>query len=391
MIHAETCIPLQPRRHLTRMNAMRTLYTLVAVVLSVCVQSAEKTQWPPEPLLEMRVQFAPTAFPAAGARYLVYELRITNLSKQQVSLRRLEVIDAADGNAAPLAAYEGAQLDSILQHFGNPAIGDRMPTADDSHRQLAAGETVIVFLTIALEERAGGVPSLKHRLYTSDDSIEGATTSTAGVKLLELGPPLQGGPWAAKSGAAKNDSHHRRQFMVLGGSVTLSNRCAIDWVRTENDASFKGPADDIRSYLSYESPVLAAANGKVVAVRDGIPDNKPGHVGAEALKLTLETIVGNFVVLDLGHGQFAWYAHLQPGSLRVKVGQRVKRGAVIALVGNSGSSFEPHLHFEVTTSPMAMRGEGVPYVIDDFTVMSAGTSSPRHRELPVAGSLIEFR
>ena len=114
-------------------------------------------------------------------------------------------------------------------------------------------------------------------------------------------------------------------------------------------------------------------------------------MGAEALKLTLETIVGNFVVLDLGHGQFAYYAHLQPGSLRVKVGQRVKRGAVIALVGNSGSSFEPHLHFEVTTSPMAMRGEGVPYVIDDFTVMSAGKRSPRHRELPIAGSLIEFR
>ena len=137
-----------------------------------------------------------------------------------------------------------------------------MPTADDSHRQLAAGETVIVFLTIALEDRARGVQSLKHRLFTSDASIEGAITSAAGVKLLELGPPLQGGPWAAKSGAAKNDSHHRRQFMVLGGSVTLSNRCAIDWVRTENDASFKGPKDDIRSYLSYESRVLAVADGQ---------------------------------------------------------------------------------------------------------------------------------
>jgi murein DD-endopeptidase MepM/ murein hydrolase activator NlpD len=364
---------------------------VVAILLSVCTRAAGKSQWPPEPLIEMRVQFAPTAFPAAGASYLVYELRITNLSKQQVSVTRLEVMDAANSGAAALAAYEGAQLDSILQHFGNPAVGDRMPTADDSHPQLATGETVIVFLTIALDERARGVRSLKHRLYTPDASIEGAITSIAGVKLLALGPPLQGGPWAAKSGAAKNDSHHRRQFMVLGGSVTLSNRCAIDWVRIENDASFKGPEDDIRSYLSYESRVLAVADGKVVAVRDGIPDNKPGHVGAEALNLTLDTIVGNFVVIDLGQGQFAYYAHLQPGSLRVKVGQRLKRGEVIALVGNSGSSFEPHLHFEVTTSPLAMRGEGLPYVIDDFTVVSAGTRTQRHRELPIAGSLIEFR
>jgi murein DD-endopeptidase MepM/ murein hydrolase activator NlpD len=369
---------------------MRTLFTLVAVLLSVCAQAAEQAQWPPEPLIEMRVQFAPTAFAAAGATYLVYELRISNLSKQQVPLLRLDVLEATDGSAAPLASYEGARLDSILQHFGNPAVGDRMPTADDGHRNLAAGETTIVFLTIALEDRARGVQTLKHRLYTSDASIEGATTSTAGVQLLELGPPLQGGPWSAKSGAAKNDSHHRRQFMVLGGSVTLSNRCAIDWVRTENDATFKGPEDDIRSYLSYESPVLAVADGRVVAVRDGIPDNKPGHVGAEALNLTLETITGNTVVIDLGHGQFAYYAHLQPGSLRVKAGQRVKRGAVIARVGNSGSSFEPHLHFEVTTSPVAMRGEGVPYVIDEFTLIPAGPGSKRHRELPIADSRVEF-
>lgn len=369
---------------------MRTLYSL-AVLLSVCAQAADKAQWPPEPLIEMRVQFPPTAFPAAGVTYLVYELRFTNLSKQQVSVKRLEVLDAADGSAAPLAAYEGAQLDSVLQHFGNPAVGDRMPTSNDSHRNLPAGESVILFLTIALEDRARAVQSLKHRLYTSDASIEGATTSTAGVKLLALGPPLEGGPWTAKSGAAKNDSHHRRQFMVLGGDVTLSNRCAIDWKREENGASFKGSKDDIRSYLSYESRALAVADGKVVAIRDGIPDNKPGHVGAEALNLTLETVTGNTVVIDLGHGQFAYYAHLQPGSLRVKVGQRVSRGEVIGLVGNSGSSFEPHLHFEVTTSPVAMRGEGVPYVIDDFTVVSAGMRSQRHRELPIAGSIIEFR
>lgn len=363
---------------------------LVALLLSVCAQSAEKAQWPPEPLIEMRVQFAPTAFPAAGGTYLVYELRISNLSKDPVSLKRLEVLDAANGRAAPLASYEGPQLDPILQHFGNPAVGDQMPTADDTHRQLAAGESAIVFLTIALEDRARALQSLTHRLFTSDASIEGATTGTAGVKLLELGPPLEGGPWTAKSGAAKNDSHHRRQFMVLGGSVTLSNRCAIDWVRTENGASFRGAADDIRSYLSYESHVLAVADGKVVDVRDGIPDNKPGHVGAEALNLTLETIAGNIVVLDLGHGEFAYYAHLKPGSPRVKVGQRVKRGDVLARVGNSGSSFEPHLHFEVTTSPEAMRGEGVPYVLDAFAATTAGTRTQRQRELPIADSVIEF-
>lgn len=364
---------------------------LVAILLPVCAQAADKAQWPPEPMIEMRVQFAPTAFPAGGASYLVYELRITNLSKEPVSARRLEVVETAAGNAAPLAAYEGPQLDSILQHFGNPAVGDQMPTADNTHRQLAAGETVIVFLTIALEDGARAVQSLTHRLFTSEASIEGAVTSTTGVKLLELGPPLEGGPWVAKSGAAKNDSHHRRQFMVLGGMVTLSNRCAIDWVREENGASFRGSKDFIQSYLSYDAAVLAVADGTVVFVRDGIPDNKPGHVGAEALNLSLDTVAGNTLVLDLGHGQFAHYAHLKPGSLRAKAGDRVRRGDVIAWVGNSGSSFEPHLHFEVTTSSASMRGEGVPYRIAEYTDVTNSKSPQRVRgQVPVADTLVEF-
>jgi len=101
--------------------------------------------------------------------------------------------------------------------------------------------------------------------------------------------------------------------------------------------------------------------------------------------------MGNSVVLDVGSGQYAHYAHLQPGSLRVKAGDRVRRGDVIALVGSSGSSFEPHLHFEVTTSPEPLRGEGVPYLVDAYTNVGSGTPTRRVRQLPIAGSLVEFR
>ncbi len=368
---------------------MRTLsLLLVALLLPMHLPAAENPKWPPEPQLEMRVQFAPTVFPTPAGNFLVYELRIANLSKQPVVLRRLEVHDAADAAAMPIASFEGEQLDSVLMHFGNPAIGDQMPTADNNYRSLAAGETAMLYLTISPPRIPG---ALVHRLYTADDDIEGAATTTRGVKLLELGPPLEGGPWRSKAGTAYNDSHHRRQFMLLGGSLTLSSRCAIDWKREENGANFRGAEDDIRSYLSYENHVLAVADGRVVAIKDGIVDNKPGHVGAEALKLSLETIAGNLVVLDLGDGQFAFYAHLKPGSLEVKPGQRVKRGEVIARVGNSGSSFEPHLHFEVTNSAQPLRGEGLPYRIDRYLDITHGNASARHGELPVAEMLVQFR
>jgi len=366
---------------------MRTL-SLLFVALLLPAHPATAGKWPPEPQLEMRVQFAPTAFPTASGTFLVYELRITNLSKQPITLRRLEVRDATDAVATPIASFEGEQLDSVLMHFGNPAVGDQMPTADNNYRSLAAGETALVYLTLSAARMPG---SLVHRLFTADERIDGAPTTTRGTKLLELGPPLAGGPWRALAGAAKNDSHHRRQFMVLGGSLVLDGRYAIDWKREENGANFRCSKDDIHSYLSYESPVLAVANGRVLDTRDGIADNKPGHVGAEALDLSLETIAGNWVVLDLGHGQFAHYAHLKPGSLKVTPGQRVKRGDVIGLVGSSGSSFEPHLHLEVTNSARVLRGEGLPYLIDAYVDITTGAANPRRDELPVANTLVEFR
>ena len=91
-------------------------------------------------------------------------------------------------------------------------------------------------------------------------------------------------------------------------------------------------ARDAHSYYSYGKAVLAVADGLVVAARDGLPENIPGHGDAfhPAVPITLETVAGNTITLDLGR-QFAYYMHLQPGSLRVKAGDRVRRGQLLAL------------------------------------------------------------
>jgi murein DD-endopeptidase MepM/ murein hydrolase activator NlpD len=80
--------------------------------------------------------------------------------------------------------------------------------------------------------------------------------------------------------------------------------------------------------------------------------------------ITSETVAGNHIVLDLGGGRYAFYAHFQPGSLKVKVGDRVTRGQVIGLVGNSGNSTEPHLHFHISDGVSPLGSEGLPYVLD---------------------------
>jgi murein DD-endopeptidase MepM/ murein hydrolase activator NlpD len=67
-------------------------------------------------------------------------------------------------------------------------------------------------------------------------------------------------------------------------------------------------------------------------------------------RLRLKLFAGNYVLLDIGGGRFASYAHFQPNSLKVKVGDRVKLGQVLGLVGNSGNSDLPHLHFHITNA-----------------------------------------
>jgi murein DD-endopeptidase MepM/ murein hydrolase activator NlpD len=108
--------------------------------------------------------------------------------------------------------------------------------------------------------------------------------------------------------------------------------------------------------------------------------------------ITLDTIAGNTVTIDLGGAQFAYYMHMQPGSLRVKAGERVRRGQLLGRVGCSGDAREPHLHFEITDSPELGAGEGLPYLIDSYstTTVNGGATEPHTHELPLNNSLVDF-
>ena len=210
-----------------------------------------------------------------------------------------------------------------------------------------------------------------------------------------LGPPVEGADWLAADGPSNDeDNHHRRGVLIVDGRAVDSRRYAIDWKQVRHGASFDGDARDVHSYYAYGKTVLAVADGRVVAARDGLPDNVPGHGEAfhPAVPITFETAGGNTITLDLGGGQFAHYCHLQPGSLRVKARDHVRRGQVLARVGDSGDSREPHLHFEVTTSSKLVAGEGVPYLIDRYRCRSAsdGPVELHIRELPLNNSVVIF-
>ena len=82
--------------------------------------------------------------------------------------------------------------------------------------------------------------------------------------------------------------------------------------------------------------------------------------------LTPEAQGGNLGILSLRHGHYAFYAHRQPGSIRVKPGDRVRRGQVLGLLGNSGNSDAPHRHFQISNGDSWLASEGVPFLFDSF-------------------------
>ena len=131
---------------------------------------------------------------------------------------------------------------------------------------------------------------------------------------------------------------------------------------------------------------LAVADARVVSVVNDQPLQVPGAL-PENLSIAQED--GNNVVLDLGDGRFALCAHMQPGSVRVKKGDKVRRGEVLGLVGNSGNTSAPHVHFHVMDGPSPLASNGVPYLMDRFSVSEQGVSTQAFRTAESMGTPLE--
>ena len=338
---------------------------------------------PPRPLdapLDVRVPEPPAVLRAGGHTHLVYELHVANDGGRTVTLDRIEV----SARGAPVAHLEGQALaDAVKQPGGAPKV------------EIGAGTAAVVFMWVTLPSEAVP-PALDHRieLHLARDpdalAVPDVRIPVVARPPLVLGPPLRGAGWMAANGPA-NDSAHRRALIPVGGRARIAQRFAIDWVKLGDDgASFHGDPKKNESYLAYGVDALAVGDGVVTETKDGIPQNVPGP-SSRAVPITLETIGGNHVILDLGGGRFAFYAHLQPGSLKVKLGDHVRRGQVLGLVGNSGNSTEPHLHFHLEDASSPLGAEGLPYALDSFQLEAPGKPAvTRRREIPAKDERVAF-
>jgi hypothetical protein len=355
--------------------------------------------------VDLFVPVAPASVAISGETHLVYELHITNLLPVDVSIARIQV-KRADPPGVSIADYRDTDL---IGRLGRPGLrrGDANPQI------VASGVRTVAYFWIALPQGSVVPKAIAHTIDLDvlrpsgpvHVTVDGAASNVSREPAVVLDPPLRGGPWVAIYAPLLKGGHRTATYTV-GGRARIPARFAIDWIRLPaggamEPAGVPRPAD----WNGYGAEVLAVADGVVAAALDDIADTAPGT----AAPAGIENESGNYVALALGRERFAFYEHLQHGSLAVKAGERVRRGQVIGRLGNSGSSsIGPHLHFHVSDAAEPVAAEGLPFVFDRFEQLGAfrsiealvsgerwladsgGRATVRIRERPAANAVVRF-
>jgi hypothetical protein len=346
-------------RTLDRCFVARVLPGLLAV--AVCVSAGHaQVQEKMTPAL-LAVEDAPVPFMGSdGCVHLVYELWVTNFSSADIVVEKVDVL----GDGKVLQSFDAATIARRLQ-----AAGQR-----ESAGKLAGSAQALLFLHVTLAPGAAVPGRLSHRVAIHASAAppgQQEITETGGEvavnrrPVASIAPPLQGESYVSADSCC-DASRHTRAALPVNGRVWVAQRYAVDWEQLDAQGHiYHGPQEKLESYTIFGKPVLAVADAVVVAVIDGLPEQTPGKYPTN---IPLEEADGNSVILDLGEQRYAMYAHMQPGSIRVGRGESVKIGQVIGLVGNTGNSVAPHLHFQVTDRPSSLASNGLPYQIRDFLV-----------------------
>jgi len=303
-----------------------------------------------------------------GRGHVVYELIMTNANATPATLQKVEVVSAADPGR-PLATFQGGELLAHLHSpdhtvVANPRIESNATRVFLIDLALPVGAAVPERLVHRLTLLGGGTPAAQPQQPVALEYL--AAPLALSAKVPKIGPPLKGKDWVVFNGCCEPAGAHRGSSLPVNGGLYFAQRFAIDWMRLDEAGRLvKGNPADVHSWTSYDSDVLAVADGRVVDIQQDLDDQVPGSL-PDPKTITLANVDGNHIVLDLGNGVFAFYAHLRRDSIKVVPGQHVKRGQVLAKLGNTGNTSAPHLHFHLMDGTSVLGSNGIPYVIDKF-------------------------
>ena len=182
------------------------------------------------------------------------------------------------------------------------------------------------------------------------------------------------GAWTVIAGGELREGTAQRNLLQQQYAYEFSGTDASG-LRYKNDGKLN------EDYVGYGREILAPANGIVVEAIDGVRENAPGARNPYAQ-------IGNAVIIQHSNKEYSVLAFLKQGSVRVKAGDRVTRGQILAQCGNSGNATEPVLHYHLQDSPYLQTARSVKFYFERAMVVKNGTRQLQINHLPAAGDQI---
>jgi hypothetical protein len=339
------------------MNFLRCYWLGLMFVLGASTVRAQEKMTP----VLLAVKDAPVPFMGSdGKTHLVYELWMSNFSSGEAAVEKVEVVG------------DGAVIETLEKN----AVGERLQLAGQrkSSSVIAGGATALLFVHVVLAEGTAAPAKLSHRVMIRASAAppgqqeiqeSGGEVEVSRAAVVRIGPPLSGVGYISADSCC-DAVRHTRAALPMNGRVWLAQRYAVDWEELNGEGRiYSGPQDKLESYGIFGKPVLAVADAVVERAVDGETEQVPGKYPTN---ISPSKADGNHVILNLGGGRYALYAHLQTGSVKVRKGDKVRAGQVLGLVGDSGNSLAPHLHFQVMDGASSLASNGLPYEITEFEV-----------------------
>jgi murein DD-endopeptidase MepM/ murein hydrolase activator NlpD len=311
-----------------------------------------------------------------GKTQVYYEIYVLNTYGTDIVLQSLKV----GSGGKQVASFDAAALGGMARPLGMPGA---KPSAT-----IPAATTSVIYVAFDFPDPQRASTELDDALTFQIPKANNHSFTVTQASLhvvrrppLVIEPPLRGDGWYAGSGPS-NSSIHRRTIFYQNGRPVIGQRFAIDWLQGKREGNhwsfFHGDSSRNENWYCYNAPLHAVADGLVVGLKTDIPENVPDQ--KPVVKITQETLGGNYVVIDIGYGRYAFYAHLIPHSATVKIGDRVKAGEVIGRLGNSGNS----------TAFRAVQGVNPDEFETETGVNTVGDFAAYRNTMPGDGAVVDF-
>lgn len=338
-----------------------TITILLLLAFGVLATAGCKKSTSEEPIAPEKLQVFKVDAPFRTDKYLRigYTLKTWEFAKDGLSLQQILVLD--NTTKAILMTIEKADLPKIHK--------DPLPV-----NPWFANDTLhCYYLSIQLPIPLGNTAptAVTHRFVFQDTvrnqpvTIEGGTfVRDAIYRSLVISSPVKGSNWVFINQSTLG--YHFNTMFFVGGKIGTGERYAFDNLQIDSaGAVYSGDPTVNESYYNYKDTLYAVADGIVKLIQDGHPENNGNAHNVTFNKAN--DLAGNYLVLDIGSGKYAFYCHCVPGSFMVQVGHVVHEGDPIALLGNSGNSDCPHLHFQITDSEELFMTNGQPFMLKKYT------------------------